>query len=84
MPKVRDCVSSCLDVTVRRLRVAEIRYFDTITVKHKDTKQFLHSHDEAYPLRYDDGRISSQGELNRLQSLRHARYRHKLIEQANR
>lgn len=42
---------------------AEIRYFDTVTLKHKDTKQFLHSHPEPYPLRYDDGRISSQGML---------------------
>ncbi|KAE8148688.1 Dolichyl-phosphate-mannose-protein mannosyltransferase-domain-containing protein [Aspergillus avenaceus] len=39
-----------------------IQYFDTITMKHKDTKVFLHSHWEKYPLRYDDGRISSQGQ----------------------
>lgn len=31
-------------------------------MKHKDTKVFLHSHKEKYPLRYDDGRISSQGQ----------------------
>ncbi|KAI0322772.1 glycosyltransferase family 39 protein [Amylostereum chailletii] len=40
----------------------EIRYFDTVTIRHKDTKVFLHSHPERYPLRYDDGRISSQGQ----------------------
>lgn len=40
---------------------AELRYYDTITIKHKDTKVFLHSHPERYPLKYDDGRISSQG-----------------------
>ncbi|KAJ9110674.1 hypothetical protein QFC19_001503 [Naganishia cerealis] len=40
----------------------ELRYFDTVTMKHKDTKAFLHSHAENYPLRYDDGRISSQGQ----------------------
>jgi dolichyl-phosphate-mannose-protein mannosyltransferase len=40
----------------------EIRYFDTVTIKHKDSKQFLHSHVDKYPLRYDDGRISSQGQ----------------------
>jgi dolichyl-phosphate-mannose-protein mannosyltransferase len=40
----------------------EVRYYDTITLKHKDTKQFLHSHPERYPLRYPDGRISSQGQ----------------------
>jgi dolichyl-phosphate-mannose--protein O-mannosyl transferase len=39
----------------------EIRYYDVITMKHKDTKVFLHSHVEKYPLQYDDGRISSQG-----------------------
>lgn len=44
-----------------RLDLAEIRYFDTITMRHKDTNAFLHSHVEKYPLRYDDGRISSQG-----------------------
>jgi len=39
----------------------ELRYYDIITLRHKDTKVFLHSHPERYPLRYDDGRISSQG-----------------------
>ena len=39
----------------------EIRYYDTVTIRHKDTKVYLHSHTEHYPLRYDDGRISSQG-----------------------
>jgi dolichyl-phosphate-mannose-protein mannosyltransferase len=39
-----------------------IQYYDTITIRHKDTKVFLHSHWEKYPLRYDDGRISSQGQ----------------------
>ncbi|KAK5990769.1 Dolichyl-phosphate-mannose--protein mannosyltransferase 4 [Cladobotryum mycophilum] len=40
----------------------EIQYYDTITIRHKETKAYLHSHDDAYPLRYDDGRISSQGQ----------------------
>ncbi|WVN88694.1 uncharacterized protein L203_103907 [Cryptococcus depauperatus CBS 7841] len=40
----------------------EIRYHDTITVRHKGTKQFLNSRPERYPLRYEDGRISSQGQ----------------------
>ena len=43
------------------LNAQEIRYYDVVTIKHKDTKQFLHSHLEHYPLRYEDGRISSQG-----------------------
>ncbi|KAG8889578.1 hypothetical protein FRB98_003640 [Tulasnella sp. 332] len=44
------------------LNSQEIRYYDTVTIKHKDTKVFLHSHIDKYPLRYDDGRISSQGQ----------------------
>ncbi|KAI0788750.1 O-mannosyltransferase [Abortiporus biennis] len=44
------------------LNSQDIRYFDTITIKHKDTKVFLHSHPERYPLKYEDGRISSQGQ----------------------
>ncbi|EMD38940.1 glycosyltransferase family 39 protein [Gelatoporia subvermispora B] len=44
------------------LNSQEIRYFDTLAIKHKDTGVFLHSHPERYPLKYDDGRISSQGQ----------------------
>lgn len=40
----------------------DINYYDSIAIRHKDTKVFLHSHLENYPLRYDDGRISSQGQ----------------------
>lgn len=43
-------------------RFLEIRYYDTITIKHRQTKVFLHSHPERYPLQYEDGRISSQGQ----------------------
>ncbi|KAK4197762.1 Dolichyl-phosphate-mannose-protein mannosyltransferase-domain-containing protein [Triangularia verruculosa] len=39
-----------------------IDYYDTISIKHKETKAYLHSHVERYPLRYDDGRVSSQGQ----------------------
>ncbi|KAI1176981.1 glycosyltransferase family 39 protein [Nemania sp. FL0916] len=39
-----------------------IDYYDTIIIRHKETKAFLHSHDAKYPLRYDDGRVSSQGQ----------------------
>jgi dolichyl-phosphate-mannose-protein mannosyltransferase len=39
-----------------------IQYYDTITLRHKETKAFLHSHSAFYPLRYDDGRVSSQGQ----------------------
>ena len=40
----------------------DINYFDNLSMRHKDTKVFLHSHTDRYPLRYDDGRISSQGQ----------------------
>lgn len=39
-----------------------VQYGDTISVMHKETKAYLHSHPEQYPLRYDDGRVSSQGQ----------------------
>ncbi|KAM0787551.1 hypothetical protein ACM66B_003621 [Microbotryomycetes sp. NB124-2] len=44
------------------LAAEEIRYYDTITLKHKTTKAYLHSHPDKYPLKYDDGRISSAGQ----------------------
>lgn len=43
------------------LVLIEIHYYDTITLRHKETKVFLHSHIERYPLTYADGRVSSQG-----------------------
>ena len=39
-----------------------VNYYDAMTIRHKETKVYLHSHTENYPLRYDDGRISSQGQ----------------------
>lgn len=36
-----------------------VHYNDLITIKHKDTDAFLHSHLHSYPLRYEDGRVSS-------------------------
>lgn len=36
-----------------------VNFHDVITINHKDTGAFLHSHDAKYPLRYEDGRISS-------------------------
>ncbi|KAF2151368.1 glycosyltransferase family 39 protein [Myriangium duriaei CBS 260.36] len=39
-----------------------IEYFDHVSFRHKETKVFLHSHPDKYPLRYEDGRISSQGQ----------------------
>ena len=39
-----------------------IDYYDTIQLRHKETHAFLHSHPDKYPLRYEDGRVSSQGQ----------------------
>lgn len=39
-----------------------IHYMDSIVLRHKDTKTYLHSHPDRYPLRYEDGRVSSQGQ----------------------
>ncbi|KAJ3036664.1 hypothetical protein HDV00_002488 [Rhizophlyctis rosea] len=39
-----------------------IPYHANITFKNRDLKVYLHSHGEHYPLRYDDGRISSEGQ----------------------
>ena len=37
--------------------------FDSeITLQHTATNHYLHSHDHFYPLRYEDGRISSKGQ----------------------
>ncbi|CAG8562246.1 1640_t:CDS:10 [Funneliformis caledonium] len=51
-----------LNGNIMNFQSFDIRYNDTITLKHKDTSVFLHSHPERYPLRYEDGRISSQGQ----------------------
>lgn len=40
----------------------EIQYHDSLSIRHKETKAYLHSHEDKYPLRYDDGRVSSQGQ----------------------
>lgn len=37
----------------------EVHYHDVVSFKHKDTNALLHSHLADYPLRYEDGRISS-------------------------
>lgn len=39
-----------------------VQYYDSIALRHKETKTYLHSHPDKYPLRYDDGRVSSQGQ----------------------
>lgn len=39
-----------------------INYFDIVTIKSKDTSAYLHSHLSYYPLRYEDGRVSTEGQ----------------------
>lgn len=40
----------------------QVNYYDIITLRHRDTSALLHSHLARYPQRYEDGRISSQGQ----------------------
>jgi dolichyl-phosphate-mannose-protein mannosyltransferase len=51
-----------LSDNVMLANAVDIDYYDTLTLRHKETKAYLHSHDAKYPLRYDDGRVSSQGQ----------------------
>ncbi|KAF4311212.1 Glycosyl transferase family 39 [Botryosphaeria dothidea] len=51
-----------LSDNIMTMSSVSIDYFDAITMRHKETKVYLHSHPDRYPLRYDDGRISSQGQ----------------------
>jgi len=39
-----------------------LHWYDKVTMKHKGTDAYLHSHLDKYPLKYDDGRVSSQGQ----------------------
>ena len=51
-----------LSDNIMTMQSVGIEYYDTITIRHKETKTYLHSHPDKYPLRYDDGRVSSQGQ----------------------
>jgi dolichyl-phosphate-mannose-protein mannosyltransferase len=51
-----------LSDNIMNLQAVDIQYGDYITIKHKETKVYLHSHPDKYPLRYEDGRVSSQGQ----------------------
>ena len=51
-----------LSDNIMTLQSVGIDYYDTIAIRHKETKNYLHSHPDKYPLRYEDGRVSSQGQ----------------------
>ncbi|KAI9761922.1 MAG: hypothetical protein M4579_000705 [Chaenotheca gracillima] len=51
-----------LSDNIMTMQSVGIDYYDTIVMRHKETKAYLHSHPDKYPLRYDDGRVSSQGQ----------------------
>ncbi|KAF2099873.1 dolichyl-phosphate-mannose--protein mannosyltransferase 4 [Rhizodiscina lignyota] len=51
-----------LSDNIMTMQSVGIKYYDALTLRHKETKVYLHSHPDKYPLRYDDGRISSQGQ----------------------
>lgn len=53
-------------VTNSGLTHLEVYYNDSITIQHRDTENFLFSWEKTYPLRYDDGRISSKGNVMQL------------------
>lgn len=39
-----------------------VPYYTNVSFRHQLTSVFLHSHPDRYPLRYDDGRVSSAGQ----------------------
>ncbi|KAI8376364.1 O-mannosyltransferase [Radiomyces spectabilis] len=51
-----------LQLSPLRLQSLDVEYYNNITLMHKDTKAFLHSHNYKYPVPYEDGRISSGGQ----------------------
>ena len=51
-----------LSDNIMTMQSVGIQFYDTISIRHKETKTYLHSHPDKYPLRYDDGRVSSQGQ----------------------
>ncbi|KAI9843243.1 MAG: hypothetical protein M1837_006532 [Sclerophora amabilis] len=51
-----------LSDNIMTMQAVGIQYYDTIVIRHKDTKTYLHSHPDQYPLRYEDGRVSSAGQ----------------------
>lgn len=47
---------------IKTLGSTVIPYDSCITLQHHTTGVYLHSHIHTYPLRYEDGRVSSQGQ----------------------
>ncbi|KAI8618004.1 Dolichyl-phosphate-mannose-protein mannosyltransferase-domain-containing protein [Chytriomyces sp. MP71] len=41
---------------------SSVPYSSQILLKHRDQSVYLHSHDARYPLRYDNGHVSSEGQ----------------------
>ena len=48
-----------LEDSAHTIHSKPVNYCDIVTIQHKDTHAFLHSYDAQWPLRYEDGRISS-------------------------
>ncbi|KAF9365882.1 hypothetical protein BGX34_007831, partial [Mortierella sp. NVP85] len=60
-----DFMSSEFQETLKGNSMADgiyIKYGDNITIRHRDTSVYLHSHPHYYPRTYDDGRVSSAGQ----------------------
>ncbi|KAI9208354.1 Dolichyl-phosphate-mannose-protein mannosyltransferase-domain-containing protein [Polychytrium aggregatum] len=48
--------------SMNQARTIPLVFNSTVRFRHRNTNVFLHSHAENYPLRYEDERVSSQGQ----------------------
>ena len=51
-----------LEESPMAMETKNVNFYDIVTIRHKSTEAFLHSHEDRYPLRYEDGRVSSNGQ----------------------
>ncbi|KAJ3271912.1 hypothetical protein HDV01_006126 [Terramyces sp. JEL0728] len=62
MKELGVSVAGCLLGSLMLVFGKDVLYFSNITIAHSGTNHFLHSHEHVYPLRYDSGRVSSNGQ----------------------
>lgn len=53
------------------IKSLDIHFGDVINLQHDETEAYLESNENRYPLRYEDGRISSQGKIKRKEEVTH-------------
>lgn len=51
-----------LEDSEHTIHTKNVNYHDIVTIHHKDTDTFLYSYDAVWPLRYEDGRVSSNSQ----------------------